>query len=77
MQFKLPLYVGLGVGVVLLLAYCHTPLWNNYIIQHDAEPFYWLEGVSIWPSQLLRLSIVLVAWGIFHLGAWKNQENAR
>ena len=33
-----------------------------YFNQINAEPFYWLEGVSIWPSQLLRILIVLFVW---------------
>jgi len=61
-EFKAPFYFGIGLGVLLLLADYQAHSWNEYITQSDAEPFYWLEGVSIWPSQLLRLSIVLFAW---------------
>ena len=68
MQIKPTLSWGLAVGALLLLAYRFTPLWNTYINQHDAEPFYWLEGVSIWPSQLLRLSVVLFASVFFWRG---------
>ncbi len=76
-QIKPTLSWGLAVGALLLLAYRFTPLWNNYITGRDAEPFYWLEGVSIWPSQLLRLSVVLFAsvffwWG--HSRIKKMQE---
>ena len=63
-QIKPALSWGLAVGVLLLLAYNLTPWWNTYINQPDAEPFNWREGVSIWPSQLLRLSVVLFA-GVF------------
>ncbi|MCX7096833.1 MAG: hypothetical protein NTV43_02880 [Methylococcales bacterium] len=42
--------------------------WCFYSSQYYAEPFYWFEGVSIWPSQLLRLLIVPVAWGFWFRG---------
>jgi hypothetical protein len=50
--------------VYFLIVYC----LKLYFTQIEAEPFYWLEGVSIWPSQLLRLSIFpfvyfFVRWG--------------
>ena len=64
--FKLHPYFALAVGLMLFLAYSHTPFWNTYITQGDAEPFYWLEGVSAWPSQMLRLSVILFA-GLFFL----------
>ena len=67
--FKRPFYFGLGVGVLLLfITYYCMPLWNNYITQLKAEPFYWHEGVSIWPSQLLRLLACLCAAWVFYLG---------
>ena len=45
---------------------------GTFMIQDSTEPFYWLEGVSIWPSQLLRLSVILFAgiffyWGYHHI----------
>jgi hypothetical protein len=68
-QIKPSLYFGLAVGVLLLMIYSCTPWWNEiYMNQYDAEPFYWLEGVSIWPSQLLRLSVVLFACVFGYLG---------
>jgi hypothetical protein len=65
------------VALVLLLAFLLMPWWNTYMYRNDAEPFYWHEGVSIWPSQLLRLSVVLFAcvffwWG--HLRIKKMQK---
>ncbi len=53
---------------VLLTYYLMISGWNYYITQPDAEPFYWLEGVSAWPSQLLRLLVVLFAGGFFLWG---------
>ena len=58
--------VALIVGVFIF--------WRvgTYITQVSTEPFYWLEGVSIWPSQILRLSVILFAgiffyWGYHHI----------
>ena len=67
-KFNLPCYFGIGIGGLLFLAYWHTPLWNTYITRTDAEPFYWHEGVSVWPSQLLRLSACLFAIVFFFWG---------
>lgn len=62
-------YLVMGMSVVFLsLAYWLTELWNDYMTKFDAEPFYWLEGVSAWPSQLLRLSAFLFALGFFVWG---------
>ena len=74
LQFKLPFYFGLGVGGLLFLTYCYMPSWNDYITQPNAEPFYWHEGVSVWPSQLLRLSAFLFAAGFFFWGHKRIQE---
>ena len=40
----------------------------TYMTQDSTEPFYWLEGVSVWPSQLLRVSIILFAVIFFYWG---------
>ncbi len=62
-------YFVIGGSVILLgFAYWLTRLWNIYMTQPDAEPFYWMEGVSAWPSQLLRLSAFLFALGFFVWG---------
>jgi hypothetical protein len=64
-----------GIGVVLLLAFLFLKLfWNNYITKPEAEPFYWLEGLSIWPSQLLRLSALLFAVGFYLWGRMRIQR---
>jgi hypothetical protein len=74
-------YTLTGIGIVLLLlAYWLAPFsrWNRYIIETNAEPFYWMEGVSIWPSQLLHLSAFLYAAGFFlwgHNRIRKMQQN--
>lgn len=43
-------YLGC-TGMVLLLAFLFLkPYWNDYIMRPDAQPFYWFEGLGIWPS---------------------------
>ena len=41
------------------------------MFQNDAEPFYWHEGVSIWPSELLRLSTIPFVIGFL---IWVNKR---
>ena len=62
--------VSLGSVGILLLVFYYASLsgWNDYIRRPDAEPFYWFEGVSIWPSEILRISIFLFAFGFFLWG---------
>ena len=64
-QINPTIYLGLLMGVLLLIT---PPMWNAYIIQPEAEPFYWREGISIWPSQIFRLSIILFASFFFYWG---------
>ncbi len=47
-----------------LLVRLTMQMWPSY----NEEPFYWHEGVSIWFSQLLRLSVLLFAVGFFFWG---------
>jgi hypothetical protein len=65
-------YVYHWVGLVLFLVFLVylTDLWWNDYIKADAkaEPFYWHEGISIWPSQLLRLSTLLFAASFWYWG---------
>ncbi|MDD5266572.1 MAG: hypothetical protein PHO08_05510 [Methylococcales bacterium] len=59
------------VALVLLLFFLFMPLWNTYMFQNDVEPFYWLEGMSIWPSELLRLTIIPFVIGFL---IWVNKR---
>ncbi len=41
-------------------------LVKELVSNHDAgEPFYWFEGVSIWPAEIIRLVAALLAVGLF------------
>ena len=70
-----PYSMTTSIVVILVLVYWLTPFWwNHYIIQQDAEPFYWLEGTSAWPSQLLRLMACLFAVGFYRWGALRIKK---
>lgn len=71
---KTPQYFGAVVGLALFLLYLVSDFWNEYNISPDTEPFYWLEGVSAWPSQLLRLSVILFAGGFWYWGHKRIQK---
>ncbi|OAI12031.1 MULTISPECIES: hypothetical protein [Methylomonas] len=43
-------------------------VFNEYLASPMAEPFYWLEGASIWPTEGLRLVSYLVAVAFFCWG---------
>lgn len=61
--------------LMLFLVYWLIPFWwNHYIIQQDAEPFYWLESTSAWPSQLLRLLACIFAVGFYRWGALRIKK---
>ncbi|NOS90233.1 MAG: hypothetical protein HOP34_17160 [Methylococcaceae bacterium] len=67
-------YFGGGVGLAIFMVYCGTSWWNNYNTFNESEPFYWLEGLSAWPSQLLRLSVILFAGGFVYWGHNRIQK---
>lgn len=47
-------------------------LLNEVLQNHDqGEPFYWLEGVSLWPTEILRGLATLLALG-FLVKAWRD-----
>lgn len=72
---KLHPYYLTGIGVALLFfTYRLISLWNGYMTELDAEPFYWLEGTSAWPSQLLRLSACLFAVGFYRWGLCESRK---
>ncbi|WP_157205558.1 hypothetical protein [Methylomonas koyamae] len=59
-----------GRMVVFIVVFAALLFYFNcgYLTQIDAEPLYWLEGVSIWPSQLLRITAFLFATGFYCWG---------
>lgn len=38
---------------------------GEIIFSFNIEPFLWFEGVSIWPSELLRLAALVACWVLF------------
>lgn len=39
------------------------------------EPFAWFEGVSIWPTQLLELQILVMTFVLLFYGYWQRTKN--
>lgn len=59
----------LPLGIILPVVFnLSVGLWNSYNSQTYAEPFFWLEGVSAWPSQLLWILASLSAFSFFIWG---------
>jgi len=62
-----------GVGVGMLLCGCAAWLvgWSIMpALTPNAEPFTWIEGVSVWPTQLLRaVAAVFGGFALWHIGA--------
>ncbi|WP_262965591.1 hypothetical protein [Methylobacter psychrophilus] len=70
-----PYSMAIGTAAMLFLVCWLIPFWwNDYIIQQDAEPFYWLESTSAWPSQLLRLFACLFAVAFYRWGALRIKK---
>jgi hypothetical protein len=48
----------------------------DIVLQHhdQGEPFYWLEGVSLWPTEILRGFATLLALG-FLVKAWRDLKS--
>lgn len=50
-------------------------LLDIVLLSHDqGEPFYWLEGVSLWPTEILRGFATLLALG-FLVKAWRDLKS--
>lgn len=47
-----------------------------YFVGRDGEPFYWTNGVSIWPSEMLLLLAFVLAWALL-ARAWHSIETDR
>jgi hypothetical protein len=68
--------LGAGVvafGFVVLVAGLYAIHRNVH--SPDGEPFAWLEGVSIWPTQILGLAILFVTSVLFVYGRMRLRTN--
>lgn len=54
----------IGLGIILAAWFASQPL-NSYEQRYELEPLYWFEGVSIWPSEAIRLIAALL--GLYFL----------
>jgi hypothetical protein len=61
--------------VLMGLLIAAIALVQRYLQQPDTEPWYWTEGISIWPSEILRLLAAVSAWTLLYLG-WTRMTNA-
>jgi hypothetical protein len=60
---------ALQAGMWLALAAGLTVLGMQWAAAHpNGEPFYWLEGVSIWPSEFIRLFATVLCVVFFFIG---------
>ncbi|MEK6708062.1 MAG: hypothetical protein AABY81_04545 [Pseudomonadota bacterium] len=69
-------YVIGAVGVVLMTLAVVWILWDAEITQGIDEPFVWLEGISVWPSLVLRFIglVTLFILGYVFLKKIQQQE---
>lgn len=63
-------------ALLILLALMLFVGGPGYLIWNDAtsgggEPFAWFEGVSIWPTQIFRLGILALTFGLLAFGRWQ------
>ncbi|WP_254706924.1 hypothetical protein [Ralstonia pseudosolanacearum] len=61
-------------GTVLTAAYAFSVVWISG--RDGEEPLRWLDGVSIWPSEFVRLAVVVlgVAFFVYERGHLKSGE---
>jgi len=69
-----------AVAALLLLVLLFTLGLAGKIIWDDAnsgqgEPFAWFEGVSTWPTQILRLGIFMLTIALLDFGRWQIRRS--
>jgi len=69
-----------AVAALLLLVLLFTLGLAGKIIWDDAssgqgEPFAWFEGVSTWPTQILRLGIFVLTIALLDFGRWQLRRS--
>jgi hypothetical protein len=60
--------------LLFVLGFAGDAIWND-IRSGLGEPFAWLEGVSTWPTQILRLGIFLLTIALLVFGRWQLRRN--
>jgi hypothetical protein len=56
--------------LMLFLVLAGWAIWND-ATSALGEPFAWFEGVSIWPTQIFRLGILVLTIGLLAFGRWQ------
>jgi len=69
-----------AVAALLLFVLLFVVGFSGYAIWGDArsglgEPLAWFEGVSTWPTQILRLGIFLLTIALLVFGRWQLRRN--
>jgi hypothetical protein len=62
--------VVVTVMLLVVLVVWRWIIWPE-VISGKGEPFAWFEGVSIWPTKIFELLILLVTVGLLFYGRWQ------
>ena len=52
------LMITLTCAIALITIFMTSPAWLE---RHDGEPFAWFEGISLWPTELLRMIAMVMS----------------
>jgi len=64
------LVAALASAVTVWVGVAGHTIWRD-ATSGSGEPFAWFEGVSIWPTQIFRLGILLLTVALFFFGWWQ------
>jgi hypothetical protein len=65
--------VALLLSLALLCVGLYVIHWN--VGSPDGEPFAWFEGVSIWPTQIMGMVILVLTVALLVYGRWRLRRN--
>ncbi len=63
--------------ILVLLCFVGMHIWIYRNLNNvGEEPFFWLEGISLWPTNLIRLASIVLTWAFFLLAVkWLDECN--
>lgn len=53
---------SLFVTILILFFKIHTWIYINISTELTEEPLFWWEGVSVWPTNFIRLASIILSW---------------
>ncbi|MBA2658087.1 MAG: hypothetical protein H0U72_00625 [Nitrosospira sp.] len=59
---------------LVMLMFLGGLLGLAYLDHYKGEPFAWFEGVSLWPTQLIRLTAIILSWYLLVRGYRKVRD---